>query len=151
VAEQANKFPQRGNDSYVDYVDAAGDQINSSEYRDIQTLEERLGTSCNWRKGNIETGLNVLRGLMLKTVKVGGEIVPRFAVDASCEVLISAMRGSYHYPEDNPKAPPIKGGSYVGVCDALRYVGQLIVEDNFQASIMPGAVGSWSTPSVGSW
>jgi len=148
LAEQANKFRNRSAQSFRDYVDAAGDQINSSEARDVEILEDRLGTTCEWRKARIESGLNVMRGLMLKTVKVKGEITPRFLVDASCETFISAARGSYHYPEDNPKAPPIKGGSYVAVSDCVRYVSQLVVDDSTIAMPIaqfprPASIGRW--------
>ena len=125
---QANEFPGRDPATCLDFVDAAGDQINSSAFRDIQVLQEKLGTEAEWRKGDIEIGLMTLRSMMSKTVKLHGETVPRFAVDSSCETLIAALKGSYHYPEENPKAPPIKGGSYVAVCDALRYVAQLVSE-----------------------
>ena len=148
LAEQATRFKNRSPHSYLDYVDAAGDQINSSGARDIETIQDRLGVSCDWRKGSIEIGLNVLRGLMLKTVKVKGELSPRFLADISCETAISAMRGSYHYPEDKPKAPPIKGGPYVAIVDAMRYVAQLVVDEPAAISSLPhverpAALGRW--------
>jgi hypothetical protein len=136
LALQATEFPFRDPANYLDYVDAAGDQINSSGFRDIATLEERLGCEVNWRKGDIEVGLGTIRNLMSRTAKVKGRTVHRFAVDQSCKTLIAALRGSYHYPEDKPKAPPMKGGSYAAVCDALRYVAQLVVE---QGLVLPDA------------
>lgn len=132
LALQATEFPFRNPENYLDYVDAAGDQINSAGFRDIGTLEGRLGTEVNWRKGDIELGLGTLRNLMSRTVKLKGTTVHRFAVDHRCETLIAALRGSYHYPEGGKKdGPPIKGGPYAGVCDALRYVAQLVVEQGF--------------------
>jgi hypothetical protein len=150
-AHQANLFPRRASQFYIDYADHQGIEVQStSSLKDLEILEERLGTEVYTRKGNIEYGLNVLRNLMLKQVKHQGSLVPRFAVDKSCETLIAALKGSYSYPEDRLNAPPLKGGSYVGVCDALRYVAQLVVEEDLTETY--GGYGSKGQETVvGRW
>lgn len=130
VALQAAEFPRRNAGSYLDFGDDQGREVqSSSEYFDIEKIEERLETQVNTRKGAIEIGLNVVRKLMLSSTKSQGRIVSRFAVDPSCETLIDALGGAYFYPEDKPDKPPIKGGSYVAVSDGLRYTAQLVVEE----------------------
>jgi len=130
VALQSSEFPRRDAGSYLDFGDDQGREVqSSSEYFDIEKIEDKLSTQVNTRKGAIEIGLNVVRKLMLSSTKSQGRIVSRFAVDPSCETLIDALGGAYYYPEDKPDKPPIKGGSYVAVSDALRYVAQLIVEE----------------------
>jgi hypothetical protein len=137
LAFQASEFPGRSAESFVDYADAAGEAVQStSSLRDLEILEDRLGTTPYTRKGSIEYGLNILRGLMTKNVKdrmPDGKfgLCPRFQVDFRCSTLISALMGSYSYPEDNPNAPPNKGGSYVACVDTIRYVAQGIVEEGF--------------------
>src|ERR1017187_5260566 len=132
LAFQAAEFPGRSQDSFVDYADVAGEAVQStSSLRDLEILEDRLGTTAYTRKGSIEYGLNILRGLMTKNVKVQASLQPRFQVDISCHVLISALQGSYSYPEDNPNAPPQKGGSYVAAVDCIRYTAQGVVEEGF--------------------
>lgn len=126
-ALQAREFPNRRSSGYVDYGDVAGDQVNSEGYRDIERVEEAFGTSVIGRKGDIAPGLDSIRKLMQDTVFVKGKNVPRFAVDVGCETLISAMMGSYYYESDKPK--PVKGTTYAGVCDAVRYVAQQVVEE----------------------
>ena len=131
VAGQAEWFPRRDAGYYYDFCDAAGEQVQSTSYRDIETIEEMLHTTCTYRKARIETGLNVVRKLMLGAVKVGGRLVPRFMVDSECPVTLSAMNGGYYYPADRMTDGPIKGGSYTAVCDGIRYIAQEIVEEGF--------------------
>jgi Phage terminase large subunit len=132
LAFQAAEFPGRSQESFVDFADVAGEAVQStSSLRDLEILEDRLGTTAYTRKGSIEYGLNILRGLMTKNVKVQGSLQPRFLVDISCQVLISALKGSYSYPEDNPSAPPNKGGSYVAAVDCTRYIAQQMIEEGF--------------------
>jgi hypothetical protein len=151
LALQANEFPRRAPEFYVDYADAAGEAVQStSSMRDLEILEERLGTAVYTRKASIESGLNVVRSLMTKTVKERGGLVPRFAVDISCTTTTSALKGSYSYPEDKLNAPPQKGGHYAATSDCLRYIAQQVVEDGMQESYTGygsgrrvGAIGKW--------
>lgn len=154
LAFQANEFPRRAKEFYVDYADAAGEAVQStSSLKDLEILEERLGAEVYTRKASIESGLNVLRTLMLKTVKEKGAIVPRFAVDVSCETTISSLKGSYSYPEEKPNAPPQKGGHYAAVSDCCRYVAQQVVEEGMDEGYRgygtgrrdseAGAIGKW--------
>jgi hypothetical protein len=126
---QANEFPRRRESGYHDYGDVAGDQINSSGARDIEAVEQAFNTEVIGRKGDIKPGLDDIRRLMNDGVNVGGKNVSRFGVDESCEMLISALLGSYYF-EHERREDPIKGTSYAGVVDSLRYVAQQVVEES---------------------
>lgn len=131
------EFPRHGH--FRDFCDFAGRHMTSgADERDIETVETRLETELVNRRTSIEYGLGIMRKLMLSSVKVGGKLVPRFAVDRSCTTVIDALGGGYYYPEERLTAPPIKGGSAVAVIDGIRYTAQEVVEEGV-AEIDDGA------------
>lgn len=149
VANQKTWWPTRPHHTYIDYGDAAGDQINSTSLKDIETVEEMLQTTMDSRKGRIEPGLNVLRKLMRDSVKVGTSLANRFAVDESCTTLIEAMSGAYYYPEENMDLGPKKGLGYDAPVDCIRYIAQLVVEEGYAPSTpSPVRYGRTTAPNL---
>lgn len=115
---------------YLDACDFAGTQVHSgADQRDIEIVEGRLSTELQYTRTNIEFGLGILRKLMLSSVKVKGQIVPRFAVDRSCTETLNALGGGYYYPEERLTAPPIKGGTATALIDCARYIALQVVEE----------------------
>lgn len=128
-SEQAIAFPDRHRSQYRDFGDIAGDHDNSaSQQSDIDFVERYFGTSIDYRAGLIKPGLEIMRGLMMRTTKKGQ---PRFAVDVSCERLIDALQGGYYYRMDKTDERPVKGNGYDDVVDSVRYAVQLTVEESF--------------------
>lgn len=139
VSLQKSAWPARPNHTFRDYGDIAGEQINSSSFRDIELVEAALSTTVETRKARIEDGLNVLRKLMRDSVKVGPSLASRFAVDESCTTTIEALSGAYYYPDENMQQGPKKGLGYDAPPDCLRYIAQLVVEEGYQPmSAVPG-------------
>jgi hypothetical protein len=126
---QKAEFPNRHPSQYRDYGDAAGEQANAaSTIDDIEYIENKLHTSIETRKARIKEGLEVVRRLMMQTTKKGE---PRFQIDTRCDRLIQGLRGAYYYETEKTNDVPVKGLGYDDVCDALRYVAQLVVEEGF--------------------
>jgi hypothetical protein len=133
-ALQLENWPDRPKYTYRDYGDIAGEQISASaSVTDVDKVESYFGTALESRKARIEDGLNVIRKLMRDSVKVGGKLVPRFAIDSSCTKTIEALAGAYYYPEGPDKLDrvPKKGNGYDRCADALRYVAQLVIDEGY--------------------
>ncbi len=128
---QAREFPGRHPSQYIDFGDAAGENENTSGIPDIEYIENYFRTTIQTKRARIKDGLELVRGLMMKTTRRGE---PRFAVDKRCEHLREALGGGYHYDEDKTDERPVKGDGYDDVADALRYTVQLVVEDNLYGS-----------------
>lgn len=127
---QRTWWPERHASQYRDFADIAGEQITSAAGpTDIEELESFFGTSVESKKARIQDGIEVIRQLMIRLTRSG---VPRFAVDVSCDTLREALGGAYHYTTEKTEERPVKGLGYDDVCDALRYVAQLIVEEDLQ-------------------
>lgn len=131
-ALQKREFPDRHPSQYKDFGDAAGDNDNTSGRTDIEFVENYFGTNVEYRRARVSDGLEVVRGLMTRMTKKGE---PRFAVDVSCQRLREALAGAYYYKIDKTDERPVKGEGYDDVADALRYVAQLIVEENFGGTL----------------
>jgi hypothetical protein len=127
-ALQQREWPDRHSSQYRDFGDAAGDNENTSGQPDMDFVESYFSTSIEYRYARVREGLDVVRGLMMRTTKKGE---PRFMVDASCDRLIDALRGAYYYRLDKTDERPIKGNGYDDVADAMRYVAQSVVEESF--------------------
>lgn len=128
AALQRAWFPSRHDSQYRDYGDATGDKANDVvDQHTIDALESFFQTSMESRRGKIQWGLETLRNLMTQDTRSGK---PRFAVDFSCERLREALAGAYYYNTDKTDERPVKGEGYDDVCDALRYVAQLVVEED---------------------
>ena len=134
-ALQQSWWPNRHVSSYRDFGDIAGEQANSTGINDIEFWENYFSTSIESRKARISEGLNVIRKLMTSTKKIGGAIVPLFQVDPECERLCEALGGAYYYEMDkkDDKEVPV-GKGYRDVADALRYIAQLVAEEDPQIS-----------------
>lgn len=133
-AIQAENWPDRPRHAYRDYGDIAGEQVTASaSATDIEKVESAFGGVVETRKARVEDGLNVLRKLMRDSTKVGGRLVPRFAIDTSCVKTIEALSGAYYYPDDDGQLDraPKKGHGYDCQPDCLRFVAQLIVEEGY--------------------
>ena len=134
LAQQELFFPHRHPSQYRDFGDIAGRQGDfTSEVDTIAYVEERLQTSFEGlRKDSVEDGIEVVRQLMRRPAKIRGERLSCFLVDVRCETLREALRGMYFYPEKGGEhRGPKKGNGYDDVCDALRYVAQSIVGEQF--------------------
>jgi len=134
-ALQRSWWPNRHESSYRDFGDIAGEQQNSTGVNDIEFWENHFSTSIESRKARISEGLNVIRKLMTSTKKIGGAIVPLFQVDPECERLCEALGGAYYYEIDKKEDREVPvGKGYRDVADALRYVAQLVAEEDPNAS-----------------
>jgi hypothetical protein len=131
-ALQRDAWPQRPMHTYRDYGDIQGEALSSgASATDTEKVEAFFGTSVESRKARVEDGLHLIRRLMRDGTKVAGKLVPRFAVDRSCETVIEGASGAYYYPEDNLDLGPKKGLGYDAPWDTIRYVAQLVVEEGY--------------------
>ena len=128
LATQRIEFPRRHPSQYRDFGDIAGDQVDVMGTRPHEVVQNRLETFFEGlKKWPIESGVNILRGLMTKPARsFDGKLRTRFMVDTRCETLREALRGGYRYPDKGKTESPQKRTGYDDVADALRYVAQSV-------------------------
>lgn len=122
------KFPRC---QFIDWCDPAGMQMQSaakSERSDVEVLKS-FGIYPRAKARRIKEGVDIIRQL-LRMRKDGN---PGLLVDPSCEMLIAAYMGGYHYPEQKPNRAkdenPEKDGTYDHIADAHRYAVTGITEN----------------------
>lgn len=107
------------NAKFEHFCDPAGVQrSDKSAMTSIDILKSKGINNVRWRKIEVSVGLAAIQQKI--NTLIGDK--PGLIIDNSCRFLKEAFLGGYCYDKNSNKNEPLKDGLYEHVCDALRYI-----------------------------
>jgi len=143
--KQIKEYCEKEYPGYVfkDFCDPAGKHASDKGTQTSIDILRRMGFRLSYKYVSINSGINILRNLLVINTNPDNTKYSRFLIDESCCDLIDGLKGQYQRNDDDS---PVEDNFYEHVFDALRYMAIGVISPT---TFMPYAQTNLITMSHG--